>query len=133
VDISVLVRDLRTGEWVPDAKIWIQTCNSSGEKITGEASRAMATNKLFQAVELELPEPGTWQVEVIMEAGQGRARVSFSLEVEPPLPRWQTLWPWAALPFGVIVVFCLQQFLARRRGSRESKPQRARANGEHPV
>jgi hypothetical protein len=117
VDVSVLVQDAGTHQPIPDAQVTITLIprQRPTERITHTATSEAATNKLFRAAVFDLPEPGWWEVEVAVDGKGGPARVHFSLEAGAPPPRWLAVWPWAAWPAAIVVLFCVHQVLLRRR------------------
>jgi hypothetical protein len=116
VDVSVLVQDAATGECVPEARVTVRlTARGSGRVLEQPATEAAATNRLFQAVLFELPEPGWWDVEVAIEGPHGPARVGFGLEADEPTPRWLDLWPWFCWPAFAVALFAVHQVLVRRK------------------
>ena len=74
VDISVFVQDVASGEPVPQARILVRATprDHVGETLSHRATTAAATNKLYQAAVFDLPEPGWWDVEIVIE-GPGEA------------------------------------------------------------
>ena len=116
VDVSVLVQDAATGEYVPEARVSLcLKAPGAGRVLEYPANTEAATNKLFRAAEFRLPEPGWWDVEVVVEGPHGPARVRFGVEADEPLPRWQELWPWFGWPVLAVVLFGLHRVLARRQ------------------
>jgi hypothetical protein len=79
------------------------------------ATAEAATNKLFRAAVLDLPEPGWWEMKILVEGPQGQAQICFEVEAAEPLPRWLSLWPWFSWPFGVVALFGIHQGLTWRR------------------
>src|SRR5262249_24158473 len=86
--------------------------------IGGPATVEAAINKLFRAAKFTLPEPGRWQIEVVVQLPGGPARVKFDADVAEPLPSWLSLAPWIGWPAVVIGLFLLHQFLAGRNRSK---------------
>src|SRR6516162_8126595 len=82
VDISVLVQNAATHEPVSDVQIVVKAARRDrrGAAIHRPATFEAATNKLFQAVALNLNEPGWWQVEVGLDGPLGEARVALDIE-----------------------------------------------------
>jgi hypothetical protein len=117
VDISVLVQNTATGQPVEQARITVQLTprGRSGGTLRYPATSDAATNKLFQAAIFELPAPGWWDVEVVVEGLQEPLRVHFDIEAEEPLPHWFDLWPWVCWPGLAILLFVLHQWLLRRK------------------
>ena len=63
----------------------------------------------------DLPEPGVWDVEVMVEGPHGPATVRLEVEAAEAAPRWRTLWPWFGWPALAVVLFGVHRLLARRR------------------
>jgi hypothetical protein len=122
VDVSVLVLDAATGEFVPEARVSVRlTARASGEVLEYPATAAAATNKLFHAAVFQLPEPGWWDLDVGVEGPRGPALLRFGIEADEPPPRWLELWPWFAWPALAVVFFGLHQRLVRRKISLPSR------------
>jgi hypothetical protein len=117
VDISVFVQDIITSKAVPEALVTVQLtpCRGSGRPMRRTATSEAATNKLFKAVDFELPEPGRWEIEVTIVGGQGMAQVRFELEATTRAPEWPAIWPWISWPALVIMLFSVHQLLVWRR------------------
>jgi hypothetical protein len=117
VDVSVFVQDPATGEPLPDATVTVRATprGRPGETVECAATTETATNKLFKAAVFDLPEPGVWDVEVLVEGPRGPAAVRLEVEAAEPTPRWRTLWPWFGWPALVVVLFGVHRLLARRR------------------
>jgi hypothetical protein len=115
VDISVLVQDPATGESMPQAEVMVRlTAHGSGRTLEYLATSEAATNKLFHAAVFDLPEAGTWDMEVSVKGPRGPARARFQLEAGEALPPWLDLWPWYTWPAVVIALFALLQVRTRR-------------------
>lgn len=74
VDVSVLVQDSGNAVLAPPISVEARPLTlgggSSGGTIRREATRAQATNKLFQAAKFDVSEPGEWEFVVeVAEAG----------------------------------------------------------------
>jgi hypothetical protein len=112
VDVSVLVLDAATGRTVAGDTIDIGVAprglpSSSANRF--RATSAAASNKLFQAANLELPHAGRWEFTIEVQGPQDTAHIQFEVEVGEPLPRWQALWVWFCWPFFVIACFAVYQ------------------------
>jgi hypothetical protein len=120
VDISVLIQDAVKGELIPDVETTVRLIPiaRTGEPIVHAATAAAATNKIFRAAVVELPQPGRWEVEVDVAGKQGFAQVCFQLTAADRIPQWPALWPWIGWPIPVIVLFTLHQWRAGRRSGR---------------
>ena len=95
VDFSVLVQDAATGELAPgvQATIKVQRQGKS-EAVARPATAEAATNKLYYAATLDLPEPGWYSVEVSILGALGATHVRFDVEAAEPLPQaWPSILP----------------------------------------
>jgi len=117
VDFSVLVQSTDSESALLDLPVTVEVypANEPRQRTKRLATNAAATNKLFRAVQLELPQPGQWHVEVSIEAPNRLVRVDTDLEVGPAPPSWIELAPWICWPAAVIALFAIHQWLARRR------------------
>jgi hypothetical protein len=128
VDVSVLVQDAATGEALPQAQVtvWAGPRGRRGAAVSCAATSEAATNKLLHAALFELPGPGWWEVEVIVQGPRGSGQVRFAVEAAEPSPRWLAFWPWVSWPVLVILLFSVHQLLrwraSRRRGFAASLP-----------
>jgi hypothetical protein len=118
VDISVLVQEAATGELVSDVQVTITAECRGAHRLTLQhaATTEAATNKLYRAATLDLPEPGLWEVEVGITGDLGTGQVRFRLDAAAPLPQWLTMWPWVGWPALAIVLFGIHLLLVRSRG-----------------
>jgi hypothetical protein len=118
VDFSVLVQTAHSEMPLLDLPVTIHVYPHSDpqRKSGGLATNDMATNKLFQAIQLELSQAGWWHVEVVFDSPKGPMRVETDLEVGPPLPSWIDLGFWICWPAGAILLFAIHQcFLATQQ------------------
>jgi hypothetical protein len=115
VDVSVLVQDAATGELASGVQVTVQAVRSGspGAAIHQPATREAATNKLYHAAVFDLPEPGTYRMEVSITGALGEAQVRFEVEGAEPLPTWVAMLPWVGWPALAVLLFCLHQFLVR--------------------
>ena len=117
VDISVLVQEADTGEVASKVQVTIKAVRRGfpGVVLQHPATTEAATNKLYQAANFDLPEPGWYSVEVSIDGARGQAQVRFDVEAAEPLPSWRAMWPWVGWPIVAILLFGIHQFLVRRR------------------
>jgi hypothetical protein len=117
VDISVFVQDASTGEPVPEARITVRATprDHLEAAIQERATTEVATNKLFQAAVFELPEPGWWEVAVVVDGLRERIEVHFEMQADEPLPHYWEITPWIVWPAAVVLLFCVHQWLVRRK------------------
>jgi hypothetical protein len=118
VDVSVLVQDATTGEHVAEARATVRLTLRAAPALEMEhpATAEAATNKLFLAAQVELPQPGCWDVAVRVEGPRGPAVIRCELDAAEPLPRWVEMWPWIAWPGVVVLLFGVHELLSRRTG-----------------
>lgn len=115
VDVSVLLQDAESGRAVTEAQVTVRlTRRGTGSVLEFPATTEAATNKLLRAAVFDLPKPGWWDVDVLIEAPSGPAAVRFGIEASEPIPRWLALWPWFSWPALVVALFGIHQMLVRR-------------------
>jgi hypothetical protein len=117
VDISVFVQDAATGLPVQDVAVTVRAhpAGVPSQEVTQEATTAQATNKLFRAAVVELPQPGRWQVSVHIQVRTQSATVDFEVDVAEPHPAWWGMALWIGWPIVVVALFGVHQWLVRRR------------------
>ncbi len=117
VDISVMLQDAANSTPISEARITLKMwpLDRPSEAIIQTASTTGATNKLMQAAVFELPEPGWWELHVIVEGPLGHAEAHCQVEAAEPWPHWFTLVPWIAWPLVPIALFGIHLLLVRRR------------------
>lgn len=116
IDISIYVENAGTRQTIHDALVTLHVAPSDQpeREMLQPATHAAATNKVYYAAKFELPAAGRWHMTVVIEGPLGTARTSFHLEALEPLPRWQELWLWIAVPILPIGLYGLHQLLVRR-------------------
>ena len=127
VDVSIFVQDAAPGEPVPDAQISVRAAPRERPEaaIHQRATSKAATNKLFQAALIDLPEAGWWDVAIIVEGLRAPVEVHFEMEAEQPLPRVWEMMPWITWPVVVVFLFLVHKGLVQRKkeaGSPEGEP-----------
>jgi hypothetical protein len=113
VDVSVLVQDASTGNPMTQVQVRVRMTKSGRPALEYPATSETATNKLLDAAQFELPEPGRWQMLVQVEGLHGLALIAGEVQAAEPLARWQEVWPWFSWPALAIAVFCLHHVLER--------------------
>jgi hypothetical protein len=120
-DISVAVQNASTRERISNARIAIELRHRDPQVpvIRATATNEAATNKLLQAVLVELPVQGTWDVTVrVSKDGQSQPFEShFAMTVAPPWPSWISEWPWFCWPVIPILLFIMHRVLVSARAS----------------
>ena len=117
VDVSVLVQDAATGEPVCGAQVTIRAARRGPSGVASQylATTEAATNKLYYAATIDLPDPGWYLLGVSVEGAGGQARVQFDLEAAEALPSWLALAPWVGWPVLAVLLFSIHQVLVRWR------------------
>ena len=127
VDISVFIQDASSSEPIPEAGITVHAASRDRpeETISHPATTEAATNKLYQSALFELPEPGWWDVAVVVDGLSERVEVHFALEADEPLPLIGEMTLWIAWPGLAIFLFCVHQWLVRRHPRRLERIKKA--------
>jgi hypothetical protein len=118
VDISVLAQDRTDGRAALDGEVFVRLRSEGGMTVVGQAKRDVAQNKLLYSALMNLPEAGQWELEVTIKQGKRSASVLGQLSVAAPRPFLLSYWRSLSLPWGVITLFAMNQWLKRRAGSR---------------
>jgi hypothetical protein len=121
VDISVLVLDVSTGDPMTQVQVTVRMTKSGRRALEYPATSESATNKLLQAAQFELPEPGSWTLEVQVQGSKGQAVIGGELEAAERSPRWLELWPWIGCPALVVALFGIHQVFVQRTGRSPTK------------
>ncbi len=71
---------------VRDAEVWVLATRTGDFDLATAAlaTHEQATNKLFYEARLELPQPGSWRISVVLTVGAETATHEFVLNVEEP-------------------------------------------------
>ncbi len=114
VDVSVLVKESKTGRIRTDVPVTVRMSpiSHSGSDEVATATPDAATNKLFQAAKLHVPQAGTWQVTVCVD-GQP-SPICFDLVVETGMPAWWDMGLWLAWPFIAVLLFGAHRWRVHR-------------------
>jgi hypothetical protein len=117
VDVSVYVKPIPAGETrpLPVFQVCAYPVAAPALRQCEPATSEVATNKLFRAAQLQMTQPGLWQVDVLIESADGNFQASFQLPVEDGYPDWTRYAKWIGLPVVAIVLFAAHGRLARRR------------------
>jgi len=116
-DVSVLVQDVVSGKPLLDVPIAVSAYPIADprRKTCVPATTDATTNKLFHAAQLNLPDAGSWRVEVVADALPQEPPIGFDVVVAPPAPPWLDMSPWIAWPLLAIGLYALHQWLVQRR------------------
>jgi len=121
IDVSVLVQDAATGKIRDDLPVMVrlQSIEPPGLALEQTATAGAATNKLFRAAVVDVPDPGRWHAEILIAAQSPMATaadrksptLAFDFEVAEPAAHWLSLAPWVGGPIGMIALFLVHQCL----------------------
>jgi hypothetical protein len=117
IDISVLLQDAETGQPITNVPINVSLKPSGrrGPTIRAVATNDAATNKLLSAALVELPTPGSWDIEISRLAEHGADPVRFTIDAGEQSAAWTGVWPWFSWPAGVVILFGIHRRLVARR------------------
>lgn len=116
VDVSVLLQDAKSGAVLLDVPVDVRAISQGDPRRTASspAKSQLATNKLFRAVHLELPEPGIWHIDLQILRDEQPIEIGFDVELAGPPPPWLDLVLWLSWPVVVIGLFVIHLILRRR-------------------
>lgn len=123
VDFSVLVQAMESESPRLDLPVTVSVYPEANpqRRLGGTATREAATNKLFRAIQLDLPEPGRWRVEVAVDSPQGLLRAEGELEIIPAPASGFALAGWIGWPALAVLLFAIHQFLVQRDRRRRER------------
>jgi hypothetical protein len=136
VDISVLAQDRLDGRAALDGEVIVRLRSEGGMTVVGQATRNVAQNKLLYSILMNLPEAGQWDLEVTIKQGkQGESQASVlgRIWVAQPGPFLLSYWRSLSLPWIVVTLFAMNQWLKRRAASRLSRRAHLGFRGALPV
>jgi hypothetical protein len=113
-DISLMVQDRESRQPMLDCQALVQLHKKGAMSISSAATHEAAQNKLLYAAQVNIPEPGDWELEVLIEGSDHSASVTGPIAVASSRPFLLTFWRSLALPPIVILLFGLNQWLKRR-------------------
>jgi hypothetical protein len=118
VEISVLAQNREDGQAALNVEVFFRLRSAGGTIVVGRASREASRNKLLYSASMNLPEAGRWELEVTIKQGKSAARALGQLSVVAPRPLLLSYWRSLSLPWVVISLFAMNQWLKRRAASR---------------
>lgn len=114
VDISLMIQSRESQQPVLDCQPSVQLRKEGATSILSEATHEAAQNKLLYAAQVNVPEPGPWELEVAIQPGDDSINVAGEITVAPANPVLLVYWRSLALPPLFISLFALSQWLKRR-------------------
>jgi hypothetical protein len=121
VEVSVLAQDRMDGQATLDIEVFVRLRSAGGTVVMGRATREMSRNKLLYSALVNLLEAGLWELEVIIKRGMSEAGVFGQLYVAAPRPFLLSYWRSLSLPWVVVILFAMNQWLKGRVASRGKK------------
>ena len=124
VDISVLVQNRADEQAALNEEVIVRLRSEDGVIVAAQAMRDAAQNKPVYSALMNLPEAGQWELEVTIRQGrQGEitARAIGKLPVAAPRPFLLSYWRSLSLPWAVVALFAINQWLKRRACGRVSR------------
>src|SRR5262249_24906363 len=103
-----------TGDPMTQVLVTVRMTKPRGLALEYPATSETATNKLLKAAQFELPEPGSWDLQVHVRGLHGLAVIGGKLVGAEPLPRWHKMWPWITWPALAVILFIIRQVLAQQ-------------------
>jgi hypothetical protein len=121
VEVSVLAQDLTDGRAALDVEVFVRLRSASGMIVAGRATREASRNNPLYSASMNLPEAGRWELEVTLtRARQGKSAISVlgQVSVAAPGPLLLSYWQSLTLPWVIVILFAMNQWLKRRAASR---------------
>ena len=117
-DFSVMIQDAKTGDILSDAAVTLQLTSAQGVTINAVATHGIATNRLLQAAQFNIPSSGNWHLHLDIQQGTKTSSVDADMPVQQGSRRAALVWTFTALPLLAILLFILHQrqkaFLGKR-------------------
>ena len=130
IDISTLVQDAATGRVCDDVPmiVRLKSIERPGLTLEQEATVSAATNKLFRAALIDVPETGKWRAEILVgveslpasDSDRNFPTPTFDFDVAAPPTEWLSLAAWVAWPIVLIAGFLMHQILVTRSACEHS-------------
>jgi hypothetical protein len=118
IDISVLAQDRTDGRAALDEEVIVRLRKEGRMTVVGRATRNVEQNNLLYSALMNLPEAGWWELEVTIMQGDSKACVLGQMWVAQPRPFLLSYWRSLSLPWVVIALFAMNQWLKRRAANR---------------
>jgi hypothetical protein len=117
IDVSIWVQDAASGATLPDVSVDLELSapQAASETLHAPATHAAATNKLFLAAIVDVPQAGRWHLTANCagRSSNGKpfeSQLSCNLAIAEPLPKWRSMWPWYSWPAVVVLLFVWRQW-----------------------
>jgi hypothetical protein len=117
-DFSVMIQDAKTGDILSDAAVTLHLTSAHGAIINAVATHGIATNRLLQAAQFNLPSSGNWHLHLDIQQGAKTSSVDADIPVQQGSRKAVLVWTFTALPLLAMLLFILHQrqkaFLGKR-------------------
>lgn len=114
IDISLMIQDRENQQPVLDCQVFVLLHKEGAMSIHSEATHHAAQNKLLYAAQVNVPEPGLWEIEVQINHGNDSIKITGEITVAVSHPVVLAYWRSLALPPLFISLFAVNQWLKRR-------------------
>jgi len=118
LDLSVMIQDHLSQEPILDGYVSLQLSKNGHHGVSMEATRQHAQNKLLYAASFNIPEPGLWNLQLLVRRGLQSAAIDDRLNIDPAPSPLISYWPYFALPPVLIALFLLHQRLKKKPQAR---------------
>ena len=121
VEVSVLAQYRADGQAALDVEVFVRLRSASGLIVAGQATREASRHNPLYYASMNLPSAGRWELEVTIQQGrQGMSATSVLGQVSVAMPRpfLFSYWRILSLPWVIVTLFAMNQWLKRRAASR---------------
>jgi hypothetical protein len=110
-DFSVMVQDAKTSAILSDAQVTVTLTprDAASTPLVETASHGIATNRLLQSADFNLPKSGVWKLHLVIKDGAQSAAMDAPIEIEKGSRQLILIWIFATLPLLAILLFTLHQ------------------------
>ncbi len=110
---DILVQSLEMEDPVLSADVHLRLVGpDAGDVLEVAAGAGVAANRLFRAVEVELPDPGQWQIDVLVVGPESGETFHAQLHVAPPLRPLRRYRSYIAATLVALALLALHQALS---------------------
>jgi hypothetical protein len=136
-DFSVMVQDASSGSILSDAQVvlTLTPADASSPPLIATATHGIATNRILQAAEFNLPKSGVWKLHLDIRDHTQSATIDTPIEIEKGSRKLPLIWIFATLPLLAILLFTLhqrQKLRLARHSDLSSRPQRSATLSSRP-
>ena len=121
IEVSVMLQPIQTGRRVsvPAIEIFANPVGAPEKKLHSPARQILGgANKPVSAGQLQILDPGPWEVEVKIDDGGPPLVGRFVIDVEEGYPSWVSFGMWVGLPAVAALLFIVhRERVARRKRS----------------